>query len=462
MNRDSAVKKIKNKPFRTLCEGIVADMKRLGVPGISIAIWHGDEQWSTGLGVTSVDHPLPVTGETLFQIGSISKTMTATVLMQLVDAGVLDLDVPVQTYIPSLRLADMSVAERVTTRHLLTHTGGWMGDYFNHYGYGNDALDKMVKSLVRLPQISPLGTVMSYNNAGFAIASRLIEVLTKQPYEEAVTSRLFGPLGMPESFFYPNDAIMTRRFAVGHVTWNDVATIANPWAIGRAANGVGGVVCSAETLLTYARFHSDDGAGILSASSKSQMRTKQVSAGGRGDMGISWFVRDHGPFVSYGHGGATKGQKALFRFIPAERFGFAMLTNSDRGSIVHDAAWSSALELYFGHTPAAPTIQSRSVAELAPYCGAYDYALSLFAVEASDGGIVIHETPKGGFPMPSTPAGPPVPDIRAQFIGPDTFVCLDEPRKGEVGDFIRATDGSIAYLRIGGRANPRIKGGADQ
>ncbi|MFM2032507.1 MAG: hypothetical protein RLZZ297_1272, partial [Chloroflexota bacterium] len=120
MNRDSALKKIKDKRFRTLCAGIVADMKRLDVPGVSIAIWHGDEQWSAGFGVTSVDNPLPVTTETLFQVGSISKTMTATVLLQLVEAGLLDLDRPVKHYLPSFKMADSAVTDGVTTRHLLT------------------------------------------------------------------------------------------------------------------------------------------------------------------------------------------------------------------------------------------------------------------------------------------------------------------------------------------------------
>jgi len=459
MNRDSAIKKIKDKNFRALCEGIVADMKRLAVPGVSVAVWHGDQQWSAGLGVTSVDNPLPVTASTLFQIGSISKTMLATLLMQLVEAGTLDLDTPVKKYIPSLRLADAAVAEQVTTRHLLTHSGGWMGEYFNQYGYGNDALDKMVKSLVRLPQISPLGAVSSYNNAGFTIAARLVEVLTKESYEGAATRRLFRPIGMTEAFFYPDDAIMTRRYAVGHLTWDGVATVANPWAIGRSTNAIGGVTCSAETLMAFAQFHSGDGNGIMQPATLKAMRSFQINAGGRGDMGLSWFFRDHGPFVSYGHGGATKGQKGLFRFVPDEHFAFALLANSDRGGIVHDAAWMRALEIYMGYTATPPVPENRSAAELEAYIGAYEYALSHFVVEAAEGGFVIHETPKGGFPTPTTPAGPPLPDVRAQFIGPDTFVCLDEPRKDEVGDFIRGPNGSIAYLRIGGRANPRIEQG---
>ena len=456
MNRDSALKKIKDKRFRALGEGIVADMKRLNVPGVSVAVMLGDEQWSAGFGVTNVEHPLPVTGSTLFQIGSITKTMTTTLLMQLVEAERLDLDTPVRAYLPSLKLADESVASRVTTRHLLTHTGGWMGDYFNQYGNGNDALDKMVKSLSRLPQMTPLGSVWSYNNAGFNIAARLLEVIHKQPYEDIAKKYLFQPTGMTQAFFYPDDAIMTSRFASGHLTWDGVAKLAHPWAIGRSANGVGGVVCSSETLLQYATFHLGDGAGILRPETLGAMRATQLSAGGRGDMGLSWFGRNHGPFSSFGHGGATKGQKALLRFVPERNFAIAILTNSDLGSIIHDAAWGSALALYLDYTPAPPTVQTRATDELVAYTGTYQNLLSLFSVSTWQDGLIIHEQPRGGFPTPATPAGPPVPDIRTQFIGDDSFICLDEPRRGEVGDFIRDSDGTIKYLRIGGRANPRI------
>lgn len=456
MNRSSALKKIKNKRFHALCSQIVTDMKRLNVPGVSVAVWHGDDVFSAGFGVTSVDHPLPVTADTLFQVGSISKTVTATLIMQLVESGKLDLDVPVRTYIPSLKLADDMVSERVTTRHLLTHLGGWMGDYFNDYGNGNDALDKMVKSLVRLPQITPLGTVWSYNNAGFNIAGRLIEVITKMSYETAAQSMLLRPIGMHQSFFYPDDAILTKRFAVGHQKWDGEARVATPWAIGRAANAVGGVVSTVTDLMRYAQFHCGDGQGIIDRAALLQMRTMQTSAGGRGDMGLTWFIRNHGAVTSYGHGGATKGQKAIFRFIPEKQFAIAVLTNSDDGSIIGDAAVTRALELYLGITPSLPDTVYMSDHELEPYVGRYEYALWSFEVTAANGMLIAQEIPKAGFPKPDSPAGPPVAPVRLAFIGPDKFVSLDEPRKGEVGDFVRNSHGEIAYFRIGGRANPRV------
>ena len=115
--------------------------------------------------------------------------------MALVERGELELDAPVRRYLPKLALADESVAAAVTMRHLLTHTAGWVGDYFADHGAGDDALARMVDDLQRLPQLTPLGKVWSYNNAGFYLAGRVIEVVTGEPYERVVQSLLSSRSG---------------------------------------------------------------------------------------------------------------------------------------------------------------------------------------------------------------------------------------------------------------------------
>ena len=182
---------IKDPTFKKIAKKIVSEMKRLQVPGVAIGIWHKGKEYAEGFGITSVEHPLPVTADTLFQTGSISKTFTGTMIMKLVEDGKVDLDAPVKNYIEDFKVQDPGVTEKVTIRHLLTHMGGWVGDYFNDFGNGDDALEKMVKDIVRLPQIHPLGKIWSYNNTGFNIASRIIEIVTGKPYEQDVLHMLF-------------------------------------------------------------------------------------------------------------------------------------------------------------------------------------------------------------------------------------------------------------------------------
>src|SRR5262245_51262674 len=99
---------IKDKKFRAISQKIVSEMKRLEVPGIAIGIWHKGKEYTSGFGVTSLEHPLPVTSDTLFQTGSISKTFTGTLMMMLAlsEQGKVDLDAPVRKYIKNLKLRD--------------------------------------------------------------------------------------------------------------------------------------------------------------------------------------------------------------------------------------------------------------------------------------------------------------------------------------------------------------------
>src|SRR6185312_269076 len=166
-------------------ETTLAAMERLRVPGVAVGLLVDGEAIAEGFGVTSVENPLPVDDTTLFQIGSITKTFTATAVMRLVEQGKLDLNVPVRTYLPNLRLADEEVARKVTLRHALNHTSGWPGDVFEDFGPGDDAQAKMVERIASLPQLTPLGTVWSYNNVAYSLAGRAIEIVTGLTFERA-------------------------------------------------------------------------------------------------------------------------------------------------------------------------------------------------------------------------------------------------------------------------------------
>ena len=222
-------------------------MDRYHVPGVAIGMLRAGDIEVATFGVTSVEHPLPIDGDTLFQIASVTKTMTATVIMRLVERGALDLDEPVRRYIPAFRLRDPAAQDRATVRHLVTHTGGWLGDCFADFGNGDDALERYVTAMAELEQITPLGEIWHYSNSSFALLGRLIEVATGKTYEEATRELLFLPLGMTRSCFSAGEAI-THRVAVGHVIVDEKPTVARPWAFPRATTPVGGVVSTANDL----------------------------------------------------------------------------------------------------------------------------------------------------------------------------------------------------------------------
>jgi CubicO group peptidase (beta-lactamase class C family) len=450
--------RIKDPAFKKIAKKIVSEMKRLQVPGVAVGIWHKGREYAEGFGITSVEHPLPVTPDTLFQTGSISKTFTGTMMMKLVEDGKVDLDAPVKKYIEDFKVQDEEVTEKVTIRHLLTHMGGWVGDYFNDFGSGDDALEKMVRDIAKLPQIQPLGTIWSYNNTGFNVASHIIEIVTKKPYEEAAQDMLLVPLGLKMSFFFPSDLLITHRFVVGHQKVKGKVRVARPWAIGRAGNGVGGVISTVRDLLKYARFHMGNGKkNVITGRSLKAMRVQQADAGPRGGMGITWFIRRFGDIIIYAHGGATNGQQAYFFFIPDKDFACAILTNSDDGGIITAEIMNYALELYFHAKSKLPKPIQKPASELKEFVGRYQIGTECFDLKAKGRHLIYHHIPLGGFPTPETPPGPAMPRMRFSFYEKDKVIGLDEPYRDALGDFIRDEKGTLQFFRIGGRAHKKIR-----
>jgi CubicO group peptidase (beta-lactamase class C family) len=443
--------------LRALGEVVTAAMAHYHVPGVAIGLLYEGQERYASFGVTSVENPLPVTTDTLFQIGSTTKTFTGTVAMRLVEAGKLDLDAPVRTYLPSLRLADEGTAAGVTMRHLLNHTGGWVGDYFDDTGAGDDALEQIVARMIDVPQLTPLGQVWSYNNAGFYIAGRVIEVLTGQPYENVVREFIFEPLGMTKSLFFAGDAI-TERTAVGHIVRDGVPEVARPWPLARAAHPVGGIASTARDQVRYARFQMGDGtapagARLLTRASLALMQAPATPAGSaNGSVGITWMVRNLGGVKLVRHGGGTHGQLSAFLMVPERGFAITVLTNASRGGELHGEIVKWALRQYLGIVEATPEPLTVTAADLAPYIGRYNAALSDdLEISVRDEGLWLQSHPHGGFPYKDSPPGPLPPPVRLALFEDDRVIALDEPLKDSKGEFLRGAAGAIAWLRFGGR-----------
>ena len=450
-----------NRQFEQLGSYITDAMQQYHVPGVAVGVQHEGREYTAGFGVTNVKHPLPVDGDTLFQIGSTTKTFTATTAMRLVELSKLDLDTPVRHYLPDFRMADPDVTARVTTRHLLTHVGGWLGDYFDDLGNGDDALALYVARMAELPQLTPLGTVWSYNNAAFSLAGRVIEAVSGQTYEAALTDLVLKPLGLNDSFIMPTD-VMTHRFASGHIVRDEKPVIASPWPLARSAHAAGALASTAKDQLRYARFHMGDGSAengtrVLKPESIQQMQTRITDASLGEVMGLSWFLRDADGTRIVRHGGATNGQLSAFLFAPARGFALTLLTNSDTGAELNRRVTSWALEQYQGIAEPAQPHLSSSEAELAPYAGQYTTRLNETDLYVRDGQLMMQLTPKGGFPFKDSPPNPAPPPTRLAFIDTDRVVALDAPSTGVQGEFLRDPEGRIEWFRFGSRIKRRVE-----
>src|SRR4051795_7248137 len=210
-----------------------------GVPGATLAILDGDEVGEAAYGVLNIRTGVEVTPDALFQIGSITKVWTATLVMQLVDEGKLDLDAPVVTYLPDFKVADAEVTRTVTTRHLLAHTSGIDGDMFLDTGRGDDCVERYVAACADLGQNHTLGATMSYCNSGYVVLGRLVEVLRGKSWDEVLRERMFAPLGLTSAGTLPEEALL-HRAATGHVQPpGEQQQVAPVWGIFRSAGPAG-------------------------------------------------------------------------------------------------------------------------------------------------------------------------------------------------------------------------------
>lgn len=166
-----------------------------GVPGASVAVLTQGQVLTAAGGVLSRATGVEVTTDSLFQIGSITKLWTSALVMQLADEGLVDLDAPLRTYLPEFRVGDEAAASAITTRQLLCHVAGFEGDIFTDTGRGDDAVEKYLASIHDIPQLFAPGEVFSYNNTGFVVLGRLVEVLRGKPFDEVLAERLVAPLG---------------------------------------------------------------------------------------------------------------------------------------------------------------------------------------------------------------------------------------------------------------------------
>ncbi|MEV0676438.1 serine hydrolase domain-containing protein [Actinosynnema sp. NPDC050436] len=359
------------------------------VPGVQVGVLALDADGNADVrvlvsGVTSLATGVTVTEDTLFQYGSISKVWTTTLLMQLVDEGLLTLDTPVVDVLPDFRLADPEHAPKVLVRQLVTHTSGIDGDIFLDTGDGDDCVEKYVAALADTHPYTRPGGPLSYCNAGFVLAGRIIEVLRGMAWDDAVARYLARPLGLDHVITRAKDALLFRA-AVGHQDEGEEREVrpAKVWMLPRSVGPAGLVTGTADNLLRFAAMHLRDGLGVngervLSAESAQAMRTLQVDLTALSTVdqgwGLGWILTDWGgpggePVTAAQHGGHTVGQVARLTAFPELGVAICVLTNADRGMGLSDEL-QALVAAEFGLTPPTPAIEEG--ADLEDLLGSYE------------------------------------------------------------------------------------------
>ncbi len=430
-----------------------------GVVGATLAIGQSGETIAVATGVLNLRTGHPATPDSLFQAGSITKVWTATLVMQLVDEGLVDLDAPLVTYLRDFRVADERLTATVTTRQLLTHTSGIDGDLFLDTGRGDDALPKYVAAMADLTETVPQGELMSYCNSGYSLLGHLVATLRGATFEEVLRERLLTPLGLTSAGMLPEEALLFGA-ATGHLKPADEIVVTPQWGIFRSAGPAGLLHCTATDLLALGRLHLDgglapDGSRLLSQESVDAMLVPHVECPNPWLLGthwgLGWILNSWGDQPVFGHDGATLGQNAYFRVLPGADLQIGLMHNGGRAA----AAFSIALlteigEALVGAGPLPyPEPTEGLVLDPARYVGSYAREGISYVVEEAGDGLQITVTNAG-------PLAAGQPPVVASLVAHDERVLLARmPNVELLVPAVFFDHAGERYLHFGARATRR-------
>jgi CubicO group peptidase (beta-lactamase class C family) len=313
---------------------VEAQRRATRLPGLALGIVHGDRVVHLrGFGHADPSGR-PVTPQTPFILASTTKSLTALAVVQLVEAGKLDLDAPVQRYLPWFRLADPAASTRITVRHLLNQTSGLADptETLTKSDSSDAALERAVRALASVQPTQPAGQAFQYANMNYATLGLIIQTVAGQPYEAYIGQHVFGPLGMTNSYTSP---VVARRhgLATGHRYWfGRPVAFQQPYI--RAAVPAGYLSASAEAMSHYLVAHLDAGryqtARVLSPAGIAQLHQPAAKiAGPDRDIAyaMGWYVERPNGVSLLWHPGNAPNFHADLMLAPQDGWGVVVLAN---------------------------------------------------------------------------------------------------------------------------------------
>jgi serine beta-lactamase-like protein LACTB len=300
-------------------------------PGVSVAVAvNGKLVWAEGIGFADLEQCVPTSPVTKFRIGSTSKPLTATGAFLLYQEGRLNLDYPIQRYVPAF--PDKGYV--VTTRELLGHLGGIRGYTAKDGDIENqNAYHSVAESLNRFkddPLIAPPRTKWQYSSYGYVLVSAAIEGASGKDFLSFMHDSVFGPLGMKDTVADENDKIIPSR-ARWYNLRSDSTYRNSPYADLSYKWAAGGFLSTAEDLVRFGSALLEPGF-LNKASLTAMFSPQELSAGGRTKYGLGWEILeagDHGRELRYEHSGGATGSSSWLIIYPQQKVVLAWLENSD-------------------------------------------------------------------------------------------------------------------------------------
>lgn len=308
---------------------LAADQREKRLPAIAAAVLRdGELIWESAIGAADVEAGIDATPDTQFRCGSITKTFTAAAIMQLRDAGKLDLEDTLDMHVEG-------AAHKPSLRRLLSHASGlqretqddsWLTLRFA-------PPDELLETLDKAEMVLPSGARFHYSNLAYALLGIVVERVSGQRYTDYVRERLFEPLGLSRLSFEPEApaarGYVGQPYADG--VWNAIDVETGAWASAGQVWGTVGDLCR------WGAFLADPEEAVLAKKSAEEMRTVQVIAEHdrwQAGYGLGLGLRRDGERILVGHTGSMPGFIAVLYVSPKEKVGVALLTNESEADIV--------------------------------------------------------------------------------------------------------------------------------
>lgn len=433
------------------------------VPGASLAILVDGQIHKLACGLLHRGTGVEATSDSLFQIGSISKVYTATLVMQLIDSGELALDSTVKEILPELSIPG---TEAMTIRHLLSHSSGMTSDFTIDTGRGDDCLARYVEACNELRLESFPGTVVSYSSVGYNVLGRIVEVVTNQTWDDALRDRLLVPLGLASTVTLPEE-VLRFRAAMGHLA-GEADQIPEPapfWnLLPRSSGPSGGALCAtAADLIRFAQMHlhggrAPDNNRVLTSESVAAMqrlsaKTPDKWTSGNIGWGLGWMLYDWNGVSVFGHDGATIGQNSYLRVVPGCGVAVALLANGGNTEMLQSALFRELFNELAGvsmpDTVFEPAPYPLAV-DIKPFVGTYKRQGVVMTVTERNGMLHLLYEIFDGRQIPSPPL-----EITLSPVSETVFAGAGIGQDWIPVVFSTLTDGSI-YCYMGMRAAPKI------
>jgi CubicO group peptidase (beta-lactamase class C family)/D-alanyl-D-alanine dipeptidase len=325
------------------------EMEREEIPALSIALVDGDDVvWAEGFGVQNPDDNRPASAETVYRVGSVSKLFTDIAVLQLVERGELDLDAPVQNYLPGFAPENNSGID-ITLRELMSHRSGLVreppaGHYFDDSG---TSLAATVASLNNTSLVYDPGARTKYSNAAIATVGYTLEVTQGEPFADYVRGAVLEPLGMNGSAFTPDPAIVDNLATAYMWGFDRPPFMAPTFELGMAPAG-----SMYSTVLDLSRFISamfNRGQGVNGPVLKpetleSMWQPQYAEEGATTGFGLGFAVDEMDGRRRLGHNGAIYGFSTELAFLPDDGLGVVVVSALDGTNVVTGRVADAALE----------------------------------------------------------------------------------------------------------------------